>query len=337
MKAVILAGGGGTRLWPLSTEEKPKQFQKLVSEKTLLEETLDRLDFLNPEDIFLAINESHFDLVRELCPAIPEENILIEPALRDTASCIGYAAAVIDKKHPGAVMSVIYADHLIKEKDEFREKLLLAKDIAEKEGTVNIIEVTAKTPHTGYGYVKLGELLDEENMVFKLDSFKEKPDLETAEKFLKEGNYLWNTGLYVWKTSTILEKYKKFHPETHEKLTKMAQNPEETANLYPTLEKISIDYAIMEQLTPEEVRIIQADLGWSDIGNWEAIWEELAKSPEENVTRGPVKALDCEGCLIYADNNKELRAIGLKDMVLIDTPEGTLKCHKKDSVRVKDA
>ncbi len=336
MKAVVLAGGGGTRLWPLSTEEKPKQFQKLVSDKTMLEETVDRLNFLDPEDIYLAINEKHLDLVKELCPSIPEENILIEPALRDTASCIGFAAAIIEERTPGSVMSVIYADHLITKKDEFKQKLLLAKEIADKESTVNIIEVVAKTPHTGYGYIKLGEVLSEEKMVFKLDSFKEKPDLETAEKFLKEGNYLWNTGLYVWKTTTILEKYQKFHPETHEKLVRMSKNPQEIPTIYPTLEKISIDYAIMEKLTSEEVRIIKADLGWSDIGNWEAIWEELAESETQNITRGPVKLLDCEGCLIYADNNKEVRAIGLKDMVIIDTPEGTLKCHKKDSVRVKD-
>lgn len=334
MKAVILAGGGGTRLWPLSTEEKPKQFQKLVSDKTMLEETIERLDFLEPEDIYIAINEKHFTLTKDLCPQIPEANIIIEPALRDTASCIGYAATIIEKRHPGEVMAIIYADHLIQNKEELEEKLRLAEEIANKEDTLNIIEVTATEPNTNYGYVKLGEELAQN--VFKLDSFKEKPDQKTAEKFLEEGNYLWNTGLYVWKASTLLQKYQEQQPETYKKLQEIAENPEKTAEIYPTLEKISIDYSIMEKVNPTQIRIIKADLGWSDIGNWEAIYNELAKSPEENITRGPVKLLECEGCLVYADNGKEIRALGLKDIIIIDTPAGTLHCHKKDSKRIKE-
>jgi mannose-1-phosphate guanylyltransferase len=336
MKAVILAGGGGTRLWPLSTEEKPKQFQKLVSDKTMLEDTLDRLDFLSPEDIFIAINEKHFNLVRELCPKIPAENLIIEPALRDTASCIGYAASIVESRSPNEVMAIIYADHLIKEKEEFKKKLLLAEEIAKNENTINIIEVPAKTPHTGYGYVKLGQLIDSEKQIFALDSFKEKPDQKTAENFIQSGDYLWNTGLYVWKTTTILQKYEALLPETYQKFQQMIQNPGDVPHIYPTLEKISIDYAIIENIDPSEVRILKADLGWSDIGNWEAIWEELAQNPEENIIRGPGKLLDCKRCLVYADNGKEVRAVGLEDMVVIDTPEGNLCCHKKDSVRVKD-
>lgn len=336
MKAVILAGGGGTRLWPLSTEEKPKQFQKLVSAKTMIEETLERLDFLKPEDIFLAINEKHLELVKKLCPSIPEENIIIEPALKDTASCVGYAAAIIEKKYPDSVIAVIYADHLIRNKEQFQQKLLLAEEIAIKENTINIIEVVATEPNTGYGYVKLGQVLDEKRQIFALDSFKEKPDATTAREFIKAGNYLWNTGLYICKTTTLLEKYKIHQPETYQKLLQMTESVEQVKNLYPTLEKISIDYAIMEKILATEVRIIKADLGWSDIGNWEAIWQELAKSPEENITRGPVKLLDCQGCLIYADNKKEIRAIGLKDTIIIDTPDGSLHCHKNNSTRVKE-
>ncbi len=336
MKVVVLAGGGGTRLWPLSTEEKPKQFQKLVSDKTLLEETLDRLDFLQPEDIYLAINNKHLELVKNLCPRIPQENILIEPALRDTSSCIGYASSIIESRHPDEVMAIIYADHLIKNKNEFKQKLLLAEEIAKKENTINIIEVTAKSPHTGYGYVKLGDLLDKESQIFALDSFKEKPDQKTAEKFVQSGNYLWNTGLYVWKSSTILEKYRKFQPNTYKKLQEMVENPEKVPLLYPTLEKISIDYAIIEKVDTSDVRILKADLGWSDIGNWESIWEELAEGAKDNVVRGNVKILDCEGCLIYADCIEELKVVGLKDMVVVNTPDGYLCCSKKDSVRVKD-
>lgn len=337
MKAVILAGGGGTRLWPLSTPEKPKQFQKLVSDKTMLEETVDRLDFLKPEDIYIAINKNHLELTKQLCPQIPVENIIIEPALRDTASCIGFAASIIESRHPGEVMVVAYADHLIQNKTEFQEKIELAAEVAEQENTLNIVEVTATEPNTNYGYVGLGEQINSSG-VYKLASFKEKPDKETAQKFLESGNYLWNTGIYVWKAKTLLDKYATHQPETRAKFEQMSKNfdQETVAQIYPTLEKISIDYAIMEKVDPNEVRIIKADLGWSDIGNWEAIWEELAESPTQNIERGEVKSLNCEGCLIYADNGKKIATIGLKDIIIVDTPDGLIVSKKSESKRIKE-
>ena len=335
MKAVILAGGGGTRLWPLSTKDRPKQFQKLVSDKTMLEETIERLDFLNPGDIYLAINENHLDLTKELCPNIPEKNIIIEPALRDTASCIGLAAAIVEKNHPGEVMAIIYADHLIQNKEEFQNKLQLAAEIAEKENTLNIVEVVATEPNINYGYVKLGTETENKD-VFNLDSFTEKPDLETAKEFLEAGNYLWNTGIYVWKASVLLEHYKNLQAEAYEKLMTMMQEPKKIKELYPTLEKISIDYAIMEKVDTNQVRIIKADLDWSDVGTWQAIFNELAKSPTDNITRGQVELIDCEGCIVYADNNKKIALIGKKDMVVIDTAEGELICKKGESKRIKE-
>jgi mannose-1-phosphate guanylyltransferase len=334
MKAVVLAGGGGTRLWPLSTLEKPKQFQAISSEKTMLEETLDRINFLKPEEIFLAINEKHLELVKQLCPQIPIENIIIEPALRDTASCIGYAAAIIEAAHPGEVMAVIYADHLIQEKEVFKEKLQKAEEIANKENTLNIIEVVAKEPNVNFGYVKLGKQLEKD--VYEIDSFTEKPDKPTAEQFLADGNYLWNTGIYVWKSSLLLEQFKQYTPESFEKFQKMIENPNDVQKIYPTLDKISIDYAIMEKVDPSLIRIIKADLGWCDLGTWESVHKELTNSPTENLTRGPVKLVDCEGCIVYANNQKEIRAVGLKNMVIIDTPDGQLNCHISDSNRVKE-
>lgn len=351
MKAVILAGGGGTRLWPLSTPEKPKQFQKLVSDKTLLEETVARLDFLQPEDIYIAINEKHLGLVKELCPTIPAKNIIIEPALRDTAPCIGFAATIIEKRHPGEVMAIIYADHLIKNKEEFQQKLKLAEKLALQKNTINIIEVEATEPNINYGYVELGpkdedreqsetSLTDKNSEIYILKSFKEKPDLATAKKFITAGNYLWNTGLYVWQTATILEYYQKFQMETWEKLQKMVdsagQISPEAQTLYGTLEKNSLDYAIMEKIDPSCVRILKADLGWSDIGSFKAIWEELAKSPEENIIRGETRLIGCSGCLIYADNNETVAGISLTDTIIIDSPNGLLVCNKEDSKRVKD-
>lgn len=344
MKAVILAGGGGSRLWPLSTPDNPKQFQCLVSERTMLEETIERLDFLQPEDIFIAINSRHLDVVKGLCPAIPESNIIIEPDLRDTASCIGLAAVVIEKTSPGEVMCVIYADHLLKNKEAFQEKLKVAEKIAREEGTLNIVEVVATEPNTNYGYVEIGKMIKdvEGTEVYELKRFVEKPDFETAKEFVLAGNFLWNTGIYVCKTAVLLDKYRQHKLETYKKLMQISDaygTPEQDAviaEVYPTLSKISIDYAIMENLDPREVRIIKADLGWSDIGNWQAIWQTLSQMDEENVTRGSVKMLDSKGCLVYSDAGKQISVIGMEDTVIVDTPDGLLVSRKDQSKKIKD-
>jgi len=343
MKAVILAGGGGTRLWPMSTKENPKQFQKITSDKTMIEEAVDRLDFLKKSDIYIATNFKHFKLVKKLCPKIPVKNIIIEPDLRDTASCIGFAAAVIEKRHPKEVMSIIYADHYIKNKKEFQEKLKKADELAKKEDTLNIIEIVATEPSTNYGYVKLGKLYKKikGTEIYYLDSFTEKPNLATAKKFIKSGNYLWNSGLYVWKAKTLLEAYKTLLPDTYEKLNTImgkydtkAQD-KTTSAIYPTLQKISIDYAIMEKVDPKKVRIIKAKkLGLSDVGTWETVSKLLANSQDKNKNH---HLLDTKGCFIHCeDKKKKIAVIGLKDVIVVDTKNGLLVCKKEDAKRIKE-
>ncbi|MFA7685458.1 MAG: sugar phosphate nucleotidyltransferase [Candidatus Gracilibacteria bacterium] len=341
MKAVILAGGGGTRLWPLSTKEKPKQFHSIVSDKTMLEDAIDRLDFLKKSDIYIAINKKHLELVKKLCPKIPSKNIIIEPDLRDTASAIGFTAAIIEKRHPGEIMAVIYADHSIQNKKEFQKKLLVAEEVAKKENTLNIIEVVATEPNTNYGYVKLGKL-DKKipgTEIYELDSFVEKPNLKKAKEFVKSGKYLWNTGIYVWKAQTLLDYYKKLLPDTHQKFVKMmlkydTKDQDKTINtLYPKLEKISIDYAIMEKVDPKKVRIIKAkNLGLLDLGTWESVWPFLSKKSHKNTLLH-----DCKDCIVYSeDKTKKLIAIGLKDMIIIDTKDGLLVCKKENAKRIKE-
>lgn len=340
MKAVILAGGSGTRLWPLSTQDQPKQFHKIASDKTMIEDAIDRVDFLKKSDIYLAINEKHLKLVKKLCSTIPAKNIIIEPAMRDTASCIGLAAAIIAKRHPNEVMAIIYADHIIENKKEFQKNLKIAEKLAIKENTLNIIEVPAIEPNTGYGYVKtkgLNKKIDQVE-VYDLDKFVEKPTLEKAKKFVKSGKYLWNTGLYVWKASTLLEHYRTLLPDTYKKFEKMmakydTKDQKKTLNsIYPTLEKISIDYAVMEKVSPKEIRIIKAkNLKWSDVGTWETVWEFVSKKTDKNSI-----SLDCKNSIIYSETGKKIISIGLENMIMVETKAGILVCKKEDAKRIKE-
>ncbi len=336
MKIVILAGGAGTRLWPMSTDEKPKQFQSLVSDKTMLQETLERVSFVKPEDIYISTNARYLDLVREQAPEIPEKNLIAEPSMQDTGPCIGLAATLIAKENPNEVMAVVYADHLVQDEVEFQQKLKLAGELAEEENTLNIIEVKAKYPNVNLGYVRIGRLLKEKQGVeiYEFREFKEKPNYETAKKFLSSYSYLWNTGYYVWKVSTILEEFEKHMPETFKCLQKIADggNIEE---IYPTCDKISIDYGIMEKVDPSRVRIIPADLGWSDIGTWESLHQELSSEQEDNIIKGDVTVLDSEGCVIYNEGDGKIAALGLKNMVIVKVKGYTLICPKDKSNDLK--
>jgi mannose-1-phosphate guanylyltransferase len=344
MKAVILAGGTGTRLWPLSRKDQPKQFQALASERTLFQEAIDRLDFLKPEDIYVATNQEFVEIAQQQAPQLPKQNIIVEPALRDTASCIGLAAAVIAKDHPDEVMVVAYADHLIKDKAKFERKLKAAEALAQDENTLNIIEVKAKFPNVNLGYVRIGKMLRviDEQEIYSFEKFVEKPDLATAKKFLQSYKYLWNTGIYVWKASTILEAYEAHLPDTYERLMKIQaawSSDQQRAVVeaeYPQCQKISIDYAIMEKVDPSEVRIIPANLGWSDIGTWLSLHEELAETPEDNLTKGDQLNLDTEGSIIYnQEGSKLIATVGLKDVAIINTEDTILICDKNRSQDVK--
>ncbi|MFC1810556.1 mannose-1-phosphate guanylyltransferase [Patescibacteria group bacterium] len=345
MKAVILAGGVGTRLWPLSRKQKPKQFQKLTSDLTMLQETYERVKHLGDENIYIATNEDFFEDIIAQLPQISHDNIILEPALRDTATCIGYAAMRLSiGAEPGEVMAIIYADHLVKDPDQFRAKLEVAEKVARDERTLNIIEVKARFPNVNLGWVKVGKPLDkvDGHEVQEFKGFTEKPDLKKAKKFMSDGDYLWNTGMYVWRIDTILEKYKKHMPETYEKLMKIKDSigtdkeEVQVRENYIECEKISIDYAIMEKVSEGEVRIIPADFGWSDVGTWESIHDELAIDRDDNIVQGNHIGIDTNGSVVRTDNpNKIIATIGLEDIVVVDTPDALLICPKKRSQDVK--
>jgi mannose-1-phosphate guanylyltransferase len=344
MKAVILAGGTGTRLWPLSRTNKPKQFQKLISGQTMLQDTIARLDFLKPADIYIATNETYLATVKEQIKGlVPIQNIIIEPALRDTAPCIGLAATYLAKKHPNDVMAVIYADHLIQNKKEFIKKIKIAEKIAKNENTLNIIEVKAKFPNVNLGYVKIGKMLKEMegSGIYAFERFTEKPDMETARRFLQSYKYLWNTGLYVWKISTILKYFKKHQANTYDQLMKIGKTigtkneQSSLKNFYPKCEKISIDYGIMEKVDPKIVRVIPAELDWSDVGTWESIFEETAANQDANVIKCRHVGIDTRGSLIYGTGKKLIATIGIENLVIVETEDALLICKKDRSHDVK--
>jgi len=346
MKIVILAGGVGTRLWPLSRQKKPKQLQSFVSNATLLQETLKRIQFVKPSDIYIATNEEFLKEVKIQSKAfrIPHKNFIIEPALRDTAPCIGLAATYLKKHGFGnEVMAIIYADHMVQNKKEFEKLLSVAEKVAKSENTLNIIEVKAKFPSVHLGYVKIGKILKQVDGIdiYQFEKFTEKPNLETAKKFLASYKYLWNTGFYVWRVDTILEKYETYLPETKKRLDQIkkaigtSKEKEVLKSQYPLCGKISIDYGIMEKVDPNEVRIIPGDLGWSDIGTWEAIYDELIIQEEDNLIKADHIGIDTQSSLIYGHKSKLIVTIGLKDLVIVDTPDALLICQKGRSQDVK--
>jgi mannose-1-phosphate guanylyltransferase len=247
------------------------------------------------------------------------------------------------KSSPDEVMAVIYADHLVQDKKEFRKLLKVAEKVAREESTLNIIEVKARFPNVHLGYVKIGKLLKEVSgvEVYAFQKFVEKPTLEKAKEFLASYKYLWNTGFYVWKIDTILKKFEQHLPETAkqlaiiEKAIGTAKEQETIKKHYQLCEKISIDYGVMEKVSPKEVRIIPGELGWSDIGTWESLFDELAESKSANLVRGKHMGIETEGTIIYGNPQKLIATVGVKDLVIVDTKDALIVCPKGRSQDIK--
>ncbi|MFA7228530.1 MAG: mannose-1-phosphate guanylyltransferase, partial [Melioribacteraceae bacterium] len=271
--AVIMAGGVGSRFWPRSKEKKPKQLIRIFGENTMIQDTVKRLEGLVDNDkIYVITNKIQKLRVKEQLPQIPEQNIVDEPFGKNTAACIGLAAAIIKKQNQNAVMITLPADHLIKDDAEFRKCLTTAALFADKSKGLVTIGITPTRPETGYGYIQFDEN-SVENNIYNVLTFAEKPNIETALRFLQAGDFLWNSGIFIWRVDTILEEMKKYLPDLSEGLEKIEEAvgtsdfERQLVQVYGQLKSISIDYGVMEK--SDRVFLTKADFYWNDVGNWE--------------------------------------------------------------------
>lgn len=346
MKVVIRAGGGGTRLWPVSRVNQPKQFHALTSDKSLLREAVERVFPVVPiEDIFVSVNAVAKKMVQEEFPEVIPENIIIEPERKDTAAAIGLESIIIQKRFPDAVVASLGSDHRVRRVAEFQRMLLLAEEMARRHAEyILALGIRPTRPDTGYGYIECGEVMDtlEGKNLWHVDRFMEKPDLGEAKQFLEKANYLWNANMFVWRVETILQLYQKYLPQMYEQLLVMQQavgtaNEEKVfAEIYPRLERIAVDYAIIEKT--KKVMAMSADIGWSDVGDWARLKDELAESEADNVVVGADhRQIETANTLIYSKvKGKMVATIGVDNLVIVDTPDVLLVCDKYHSSDVKE-
>ncbi|HEX7535307.1 MAG TPA: mannose-1-phosphate guanylyltransferase, partial [Syntrophales bacterium] len=289
MYAVIMAGGKGTRFWPKSREKMPKHLLDIVPPRTIIQETIERIAPLIPEEnILIVTGESHADELIRQVPHIPQENIIIEPLGRNTAPCIGLASLHIRRKSPHDVMVVLPADHLITDALRFRDLLSIAADMASRGDYLVTIGIRPTSPETGYGYIEKGDLkaaINGEN-IYAVKSVREKPPLKQAKAFLKKGGFYWNSGMFVWNVDTILRAIEKWLPQINEGLIRLEDTAgtggerEAVRRVYQTIPSISIDYGVMEKA--DNILLIEGDFGWSDMGSWDALWEVSDKDENGN-------------------------------------------------------
>lgn len=343
--AVIMAGGGGTRLWPVSRREKPKQLLSLLGKETLFQSTVARLERLFPPERILIVTVA--ELAREMqeqVPSIPAENYLIEPAPRGTASVVGLAAAVLEKRDPQAVMAIQTSDHYIRNHDLFHFLIRTAFDVAQKNYLVTL-GITPTFPSTGYGYIQQGESLDGDYKypVYRVKRFKEKPDQDTAQQLLRSGDHSWNSGMFVWRADAILAEIEKQMPDLFKAVREISaawdtvKQDEVLQEHWHNLKSETIDYGIMEKA--QQVAVLPAGgLGWSDVGSWNSLFEVLLPDMNGNVAAGAQHlALDTHNTLVYSgDDQRLVVTIGLDDMVVVDAGDVLMICKTDQSQKVRE-
>jgi mannose-1-phosphate guanylyltransferase len=338
--AVLLAGGRGTRFWPRSRMRMPKQLLNITGEDTMLRETAARLaPLFPPENLWAVTNIEQAAAVRRELPGVPGSHVISEPVGRNTAAAIGLAAFHLARHHEDALMAVLPADSYIADVARYRTLVRAALELASTPGNLVVMGIPPTRAETGYGYIERGGLAARPHgeTAFAVKRFTEKPAPELAKKYVASGRYLWNAGMFFWRVSTFLENLQRYLPDTYEALHKLAKTmgtrryEAALRRTYPRLENISVDYAIMEPATlergPQRVFVIPAKVGWSDIGSWAAVYELLAPKMDANVSAGPYVALEASGNFFWSPS-KLVAAVGVRDLVLVDTPDAILLCPR---------
>lgn len=340
--ALIMAGGGGTRLWPLSRRDRPKQMLPLVEDRSMFQVAVDRLKPLIPvERIFVVTGSDYVDHLRHNTPELPPENFVVEPVGRNTAPAVALGAAYIRHRDPDAVIAVLTADHHIAQKPKFRNVLTAAAELAQA-GYITTLGISPSYPATGFGYIRRGEPLTEVNgfQAYHAANFTEKPDKTTAINFVASGLYSWNSGMFIWTVDQVFAEFKRQQPDMYVALCAIADSigtPDEQptlARMWPQMTKLSIDYAIMENA--ESMAVIPVDIGWSDVGSWGTLYEVLHGDSNGNVVRGQAARhipIDTVNSLVVSD--RMVVTIGLRDVVIVDTEDVLLVAHRERSEDVR--
>ncbi len=339
--AVIMAGGSGTRLWPLSRQGQPKQALKLIGDRTMFQHAVDRLaPLFPPERIFVVTNAQTAELLKPQTPQVPAENFILEPAGRDSAPAAGLAAQHLLRRDPEALMVLLTADHYIVDTAGFRAALAAAGQVA-GEGAIVTLGIRPTYPATGFGYIEFGaaqEIVDGFR-VYRSGGFREKPDVRTAVRFLEDGRHVWNSGMFVWRADRLMAEFAAQMPDSAAALNRIGRaldTPDAAhvlAAAWPEVRKISIDFGIMEHAA--NVSVIPVEIGWSDIGSWGALLDVLSGDEDRNVADGRLLARDSRGCYVRSAG-RLVAAIGLDEMIIVDTPDVLLVCPRARAEEVKE-
>jgi mannose-1-phosphate guanylyltransferase len=343
LHTMIMAGGGGTRFWPRSRQKRPKQFLSLTGDRTLLQLALDRLEAaVPPERTWVITSAAHREETARQLPALSADRVVGEPCGRDTAAAVGLGAALIHRQDPAAVMMVTPADHVIEPVQEFRRAVHVAERAAEEYPTALVtFGIPPTFPATGYGYIHRGKEVGVRQgiPVYRVQAFREKPSAEVAERFLTEGDYFWNSGIFVWKTATILDALRQFQPKLHAAVSRVADawdTPRREAVLraeYEALEKISIDFAVLEHA--KEVLVVQAPYRWDDVGSWLALERMNPQDADGNTVQALHAGIQTQHCVIVGDPGHLITTIGVSNLLIVQDGDATLVADRRDEGTVK--